>query len=87
MSFEDLVEARTKRAEKEANKHAKKKRTRGRKRKGDEPEACITAIAAQVAPIDEAVEPAKSPFPVAEIQHIEGLLVPGCGVAPIARMW
>jgi hypothetical protein len=41
MSFEDLVEARTKRAEKEANKLTKKKRACGRKRKGSAAEACM----------------------------------------------
>jgi hypothetical protein len=42
---------------------------------------------AEAAPIDRAVEPDRSPHPVTEIQHREGLLVPGCGVAPVARMW
>jgi hypothetical protein len=41
MNFEDLVEARSIRPEKEANKLAKKKRTHGKKRKGGEPEASI----------------------------------------------
>jgi hypothetical protein len=87
MSFEDLVEARIKRAEKEANKLAKKKRTRGKKRKGGEPEASIPEAAAEAALMDEAVEAARSPFPVVEIQHVGGLLVSGDRVAPVARMW
>jgi hypothetical protein len=39
MSYEDLEEARAKRAEKEAAKEAKGKRKRGQKRKNAEPEA------------------------------------------------
>jgi hypothetical protein len=87
MSFEDVVEARIKRADQEANKLAKKKRTRGRKRKGDEPEACMPGKIAEAAPNEEAVEPVRSPYSVTKIQHREGLLVPGHGIAPIARMW
>lgn len=87
MSFEDLVEARTKRAEKEANKIAKKKRVRGRKRKSGEPEASGPEETVEAVPTDEAVETARSLFPVAEMQHFEGLLVAGRGVAPVAWMW
>ena len=36
---------------------------------------------------DEAVELARSLFPVVWIQYIEGLLVPGYGSAPVARIW
>lgn len=36
---------------------------------------------------DEAVELPRSLFPVIWIQYIEGLLVPGYGSAPVARIW
>ena len=52
MSFEDLVEAQSKRAEKEANKLAKKKRTRGKKRKGGEPEASAPEQTVEATPSD-----------------------------------
>jgi hypothetical protein len=80
MSFEDLVEARTKRAEKEANKVAKKKRTRGRKPKDSALEVHIHEVASEIACTREAQRPAGLP-------DVEGSLTPGLGRAPIARMY
>jgi hypothetical protein len=79
MIFEDLAEAQSNRPEKEANELAKKNR------KGGEPKGRVSEQTAEAAPSDIAAEPAGSPFPMVEIQHIEGLLVPGCRVAPITR--
>jgi len=73
MSFEDLVEARTKRAEKEANQLTKKKRACGRKRKGGAPEAAC---------IDKAPEPVELP-----IQDLESSLMPAWVGAPVAWMY
>jgi hypothetical protein len=87
MNFEDLVEAQSIRPKKEANKLAKKKRTRAKKRKDGGPEASVPEQTAEAAPVDQAAEPDRSPHAVTEIQHREGLLVPRCGVAPIARTW
>lgn len=78
MSFEDLVEARAKRTEKEAGKVAKNKGTHGTKRKGG---------AARVARFDEAPDLDRTLVLVAETQHLEGLTAPGPGRAPVARMW
>jgi hypothetical protein len=80
MSFEDLVEARNKRAEKEANKVAKKKRTRGRKPKDSAFEVHMHGVAGQIACTREAQRPAGLP-------DIQGSLAPGLGRAPIARMY
>jgi hypothetical protein len=80
MSSEDLVEARIKRADKEANKFAKKKRTRGRKRKDIALEIHNPAVAGEVACIGEAQVPAGLP-------EIEGPLTPGPGRALVARMY
>jgi hypothetical protein len=52
MSFEDLVEAQLERTEKEANKFAKKKRMRRKKRKGGEPEASAPEQTAEATPSD-----------------------------------
>jgi hypothetical protein len=80
MSFEDLVEARIKRAEKEANKLAKKKRTRGQKRKDNALEIHMPGVAGEVACTGEALLPAGLP-------EMEGYLTPGPGRAPVARMY
>jgi hypothetical protein len=52
----------------------------------DNLEAMVSKMA-EAAPIDGAAELARSPSLVAEIQHVEGLLVPGYGVASVAQMW
>jgi hypothetical protein len=80
MSFEDLVEARIKRAEKEANKLAKKKRTRGQKRKDIALEIHMPGVAGEVACTGEALLPAGLP-------EMEGYLTPGPGRPPVARMY
>jgi hypothetical protein len=80
MSFEDLVEARTKRAEKEANKAAKKKRTRGRKPKNSALEVRMHGVAGEITCTGEAQRPAGLP-------DVEESLAPGLGRAPIARMY
>jgi len=80
MSFEDLVEARTKRAEKEANKAAKKKRTRGWKPKNSALEVRMHGVAGEITCTGEAQGPAGLP-------DVEGSLAHGLGRAPIARMY
>jgi hypothetical protein len=80
MSFEDLVEARTKRAEKEANKVAKKKRARGRKPKDSALEVHMHGVAGEIACTGEAQRPVGLP-------NIEGSLALGLGRALIARMY
>jgi hypothetical protein len=80
MSFEDLVEARTKRAEKEANKAAKKQRARGRKPKDSALEVHVHGVTDEIACTGETQRPAGPP-------DVEGSLPPGLGRAPIARMY
>ena len=80
MSFEDLVEARNKRAEKEANKVAKKKRARGRKHKDSALEVHMHGEAGEIACTGEAQR-------LAGLPNEEGYLVPRLGRAPIARMY
>ena len=80
MSFEDLVEARNKRAEKEANKVAKKQRARGRKLKDSALEVHVHGVTDEIACTSEAQRPAGPPY-------IEGSLPPGLERAPIARMY
>jgi hypothetical protein len=80
MSFKDLVEVRTKRAEKEANKLTKKKRACGRKRKGSAAEACMLEPMIQAACTDKAPEPVELP-----IQDMEGSLMLARRRAPVAR--
>jgi hypothetical protein len=80
MSFEDLVEARIKRAEKEANKLAKKKRTRGQKRKDNALEIHMPGVADEVACTGEALVPAG-------LSEMQRSLTPGTGRAPVARMY
>jgi len=82
MNFEDLVEARTKRAEKEANKLTKKKRACGRKRKGSAAEACMPEPMIEAAYTDKAPEPVELP-----IQDMEGSLMLASGRVPVARMY
>jgi hypothetical protein len=73
MSYEDLEEARAKRADKEAAKEAKDKGKRGRKRKS----AALEADNAKVVRMSEAPAP-----PVAEDE-----IVPEPWRAPVARMY
>jgi hypothetical protein len=76
MSYKDLVEARAKRAAKDAAK-AKGQGKRGRKRKSPTPEADAPEPKTKVARIRDAPEPAKAP-----VAHLsEG------HVAPVARMY
>jgi ribosomal protein S7 len=82
MSFEDPVEARTKRAEKEANKLTKKKRACSRKRKGSAAEACMPEPMIKAACTDKAPEPVELP-----IQDMEGSLMLARGRVPVARMY
>ena len=80
MSFEDLVEGRNKRAEKEANKVAKKQRARGRKPKDSALEVHVHGVTDEIACTREAQRPAGLP-------DVEGSLAPGFRRAPIARMY
>lgn len=82
MSFEDLVKARTKRAEKETNDLAKYRRSRGRKRKDGTPESCVSDPVIDARCIENVTEPARS-----SIQCMESCLMPSCGRAPVARMY
>lgn len=75
MSFEDLEEARAKRAVK-GTARAKGKGKRGRKRKSSAPEAVAPKSKAKVARMSEAPEPVKALV----TQMSEGQ------VAPVARM-
>src|SRR5437763_2488079 len=61
MSYEDLEEARAKRAEKEAAKKAKGKGRRGRKRKSATTEPDASEPKAKVARMIEASDPAMAP--------------------------
>jgi hypothetical protein len=74
MSYEDLEEARTKRAARDAAK-AKGKGKRGRKRKTPAPETDALEPKVKVARVSEALEPVRAPVSLSEIQ-----------VAPVARM-
>jgi hypothetical protein len=76
MSYEDLEEARAKRAAKDAAK-AKGKGKRGRKRKSPAPEADALEPKAKVARRSEAPEPVRAP--VAWLSEVQ--------VAPVARMY
>jgi hypothetical protein len=75
MSYEDIEEARAKRAAKEQAK-AKGKGKRGRKRKSPALEADAPEPKARVARMSEAPEPARAP--VAWMSEVQ--------VAPVARM-
>ena len=82
MSFEDLVKARTKRAEKETNDLAKNRRSHSRKRKDGIPEACVLDPVIDIRYIENVTEPARS-----SIQSMESCLMPSYGRAPVARMY
>jgi hypothetical protein len=81
MSYEDLVEARAKRAEKDARKIARKQR---RKRSGGQevvPDAMLQV------PLAAAAESANGQLWMAEAQYAVAPVPPCPGAAPIARMW
>ena len=81
MSYEDLVEARAKRAEKDARKTAKKQR---RKRSGGQevvPDAMLQV------PLAAATESANGHLWMAEAQYAVAPVPPCPGAAPTARMW
>lgn len=88
MSYEDLEEARAKRADKEAVKEAKGKGKRGRKRKSAALEADTPEPNAKVVRMSEASAPTRasvvqiSGTPVAEDE-----IVPESWRAPVARMY
>jgi hypothetical protein len=88
MSYEDLEEARAKRADKEAAKEAKGKGKRGRKRKSTTLEADVPEPNTKVVRMSEAPAPARasvvqmSGTPVAEDE-----IVPEPWRAPVARMY
>jgi len=88
MSYEDLKEARVKRANKEAAKEAKGKGKRGRKRKSAALEADAPEPNAKVVQMSEAPSPARasvvqmSGTPVAEDE-----IVPEPWRAPVAQMY
>lgn len=81
MSYEDLFEARAKRAEKDARKAAKKQR---RKRKGEE-EAVLDATFQS--PLLTAAESADDALLMAQAQHTAAPIPPCPGAAPVARMY
>jgi len=81
MSYEDLVEARAKRAGKDVRKAAKKQR---RKRSGGQevvPDAMLQV------PLAAAAESANGQLWMAEAQYAVAPVPPCPGAAPIARMW
>lgn len=81
MSYEDLVEARAKRAGKDARKAAKKQR---RKRSGGQevvPDAMLQV------PLAAAAESANGQLWMAEAQYAVAPVPPCPGAAPTARMW
>jgi len=88
MSYEDLEEARAKRADKEAAKEAKGKGKRGRKRKSAALEADVPEPNAKVVRMSEAPPPAR-----ASVVQMNGTLVaedeivPEPWRAPVARMY
>lgn len=81
MSYEDLVEARVKRTEKDARKAAEKQR---RKRKGEQegnPDALYQA------PLAGAAESADGTLLMAQAQHTAPPIPPCPGAAPVAHMY
>ena len=83
MSYEDLEEARAKRAEKEAVNEAKGKGKRGRKRKSAVPEADAPEPKVKVARISNAPESARGSV----VQMSGTQVTPDSRRAPVARMW
>jgi hypothetical protein len=81
MSYEDLVEARTKRAAKDARKAAKKQR---RKRKSDQE---VVPEAALQTPHAAAVDSADGQVWISQAEHAAAPVPPYPGAAPVARMW
>jgi hypothetical protein len=87
MSYEDLKEARTKRAEKEAAKETKGKGKRGRKRKAAGPEA-EAELTAKVARMSKALAPTRASVArMSETQVAEDGTALRPWRAPVARMW
>lgn len=87
MSYEDLMEARAKRLEKEAAEVVKERGKRGRKRKSAAPEINIPELQTKVARVGEAPEPVQDPVQMSETQGTEDVIAPGPGRAPVARIW
>lgn len=81
MSYEDLVEARTKRAAKDARKAAKRQR---RKRKSDQE---VVPVAALQTPYAAAVKSADGQVWTSQAEHAAAPVPPYPGAAPVARMW
>jgi hypothetical protein len=81
MSYEDLVEARTKRAAKDAKKAAKKQR---RKRKSDQE---VVPDAALQAPLAAAPDSADGQVWISQAEHAAASIPPYPGAAPVARTW
>lgn len=79
MSYEDLVEARAKRAEKDARKAAKKQR---RKRKGEQE---VVPDATLQMPLAATTESANGQLWMAQAQYAEAPIPPYPGAAPVAR--
>ena len=95
MSYEDLEEARLKRAEKEAARAAKGKSNRGRKRKSSAPEAEEATAdkgkrsrkRKRPSPEPEAPEPTAKVARISNAQVAEDKIVPKPWRAPVARMY
>jgi hypothetical protein len=80
VSFEDHVEARNKRAEKEASKLTKKKRACGQKPKDSTLEVHTPGLVGEVAYIRETLG-------LAGLPDMQGFLTPRVGRAPVAQMY
>ena len=95
MSYEDLEEARAKRAEKEAARAAKGKSKRGRKRKSAVPEAEEAAAdkakrsrkRKRASPEPEVPEPKAKVARISKSQVAVDVIVPETWRAPVARMY
>jgi sRNA-binding protein len=95
MSYEDLEDARAKRAEKEAATAAKGKSKRGRKRKSSAPEAEEATAdkgkrsrkRKRPSTEPEAPEPTAKVARISKVQVVEDQTVPKPWRAPVARMY
>jgi hypothetical protein len=86
MSYEDLEEARVKRAEKESTQESKGQGKRGRKRKSTMLEAPEPRN--KIARVSRALKPAGAPVTqVSRTQDTEDIIAPEPLRAPVARMW
>lgn len=85
MSFEDLEAARTKRAEVEASKCAKK--ARGRKRRGGAQETNAQGTEKETPRMNGTPVPANLSIQVIGTGSMERSIAPCPGRAPVARMW